>query len=285
MVKKIIETVAFILIKGNKFLVEKRKMDKCVDPGKIAIPSGGIIFGETPVEAVAREVKEELAITLRKTSFLCTLRYPHKKVDFNIHYFFVDDWVGKIISKEAEKLAWVKLANWKKLDLRPDQQAIKVLMKTPVFCIAAKKDKPALMKWFKSYKNKNYLAKRVDCYLSLYFTSLAKIDGRIVGVLQCLFKEDPSTGLAEFEEVRILNGFKRKGIGTELLKFSIEEVKRRFKEMHVRPRKIVLFVSKPNIVAQKFYEKNGFKLESEVGFLFTNKKKELFYSLDLRQKK
>jgi len=48
MKKEIIESVGFILFKDSKFLVEKRKMDKRVDPGKVTIPSGGVIKGEAP---------------------------------------------------------------------------------------------------------------------------------------------------------------------------------------------------------------------------------------------
>jgi len=154
-----------------------------------------------------------------------------------------------------------------------------------VFCLATKGDRSALLDWFGHYKNKSYLVKRLDCYLSQYnFTSLAKIDGQIVGVLQGLFKEDPAMGLVEFEEVKILDTAQRKGIGSKLLSFSVDVVKKRFKKMNIPSRKIFLFVNEKNVGAQKFYEKNGFVLESEVGFLFSDKRKELLYSLDLRQK-
>lgn len=126
MVKKVIESVAFVLVKGSEFLVEKRKMDKRVDPGKIAIPSGGVLDGETPKQAVFREIKEELSITPKKISFLCVLPYPHKEVDFIINYFVITAWTGEIINNEAEKLLWVKIGNWTKLDLKPDQKAIKI---------------------------------------------------------------------------------------------------------------------------------------------------------------
>jgi len=54
MMKKIIDSVEFILLKNDKILVEKRKASKRIDPNKICIPGGGIEKGETPEEALSK---------------------------------------------------------------------------------------------------------------------------------------------------------------------------------------------------------------------------------------
>lgn len=125
--KKVIESVAFVLLKDKKILVEKRALTKRVDPGKIAIPSGGVEKGETNKQAMLREVKEELDIVPTKFEFLETIFYPHKEVDFNIHYFLVNDWKGEIKTIEAEDLLWVNLDETK-VDENCDKKAIRLII-------------------------------------------------------------------------------------------------------------------------------------------------------------
>lgn len=122
--KKVIESVAFILFKDNKILVEKRSMDKRSDPGKIAIPSGGVEKGETNKQAMIREVKEELNVIPTEFKLLETIFYPHIEVDFNVHYFLVTKWEGEIKTIEADELIWVNLDD-ESVDLNCDKQVLK----------------------------------------------------------------------------------------------------------------------------------------------------------------
>lgn len=126
--KLLIESVAFILVKGDKVLVEKRKLDKLVDPGIIAIPSGKIEEGETPEQALVRETQEEFSIKTTKYKSICTLPYETPKVNFNVHYFVVAEWVGEIKNNEAEELSWIQINDFQTLQ-DVDLQALKILKK------------------------------------------------------------------------------------------------------------------------------------------------------------
>jgi len=147
--------------------------------------------------------------------------------------------------------------------------------------LATKKDKDGLISYFKHYGIKEIIRNRVDCYTSHNFTVVAKDGADIIGVLQWHVKEDPRMGVVEFEEVHIKEGYRGRGICSELIKCSIWFVNVFFKKIKVKPRKIFLFVSKQNKIARKLYEKHGFKLVSDVGDLFSDNKTELFYILDL----
>ena len=68
--KKIIDSVEFILLKNDKILVEKRKASKRIDLNKICILGGGIEKGETPEEALIRECKEEFWISIKDYFFV-----------------------------------------------------------------------------------------------------------------------------------------------------------------------------------------------------------------------
>jgi len=146
---------------------------------------------------------------------------------------------------------------------------------------ADNKDKKELLSYFRHYKNADMIKKRVECYMKHNFTILAKEDSQIVGMLQWYVKEDPNAGVAEFEEIFVNEKFRGRRVGSKLVEFAIKNVVEFFKSINIRSRKIFLFVSKDNIPAKRLYEKYGFKFIAELNDLFSDNKKEVFYSLDL----
>ncbi len=102
-----VEGIAFIILKDGKVLVEKRKMDKKVDPGQIIIPGGHIEKGETPLEACKRELKEELGIECKRIDFVVRLQYIHPAEKQNINYYLCRDIIGEIETLEAEEVFWI----------------------------------------------------------------------------------------------------------------------------------------------------------------------------------
>jgi 8-oxo-dGTP pyrophosphatase MutT (NUDIX family) len=91
----LLDCVAFILIRGDQVLAEKRKLTKAVDPGAIALPGGHVENGESLEEALYRESHEELSIVPCRTKYVCTLL--HRAEEFQrIHYFVVEAWEGNI---------------------------------------------------------------------------------------------------------------------------------------------------------------------------------------------
>lgn len=153
-------------------------------------------------------------------------------------------------------------------------------MKTIKISTANSKDRKQLIEWFRHYKSKRLIRQRVECYTSHCFTTVAKDKEKIIGVLQWYVKENPNDGVAEFEEVFVSPSYRGQGIGSMLVSESIDAVKKYFKKVKIRPRKIFLFVGKKNIDAKRLYEKNGFKFRSNVGNLFSDNENELYYILD-----
>ena len=147
--------------------------------------------------------------------------------------------------------------------------------------LATKKDTKRLLELFGHYKVKDLIKKRVNCYISHNFTVIAKDKDRIVGILQWYVKENPRAGVAEFEEIHVLESYRGKGNGSLLVKYAVQSVKKYFKKIKVKPRKIFLFVGKENKVARILYKKHGFKFISKVGNLFSDTKTELLYYLDI----
>jgi len=117
------ESVAFLLIKGNTVLAEKRKLTKKVMPGALALPSGHLEEGEAPEGALQREVREELGIVPRDRYYVCTLL--HRSQEFRkLHYFAMHHWEGAMANHEADALVWVPFDEVETFDLDVDRIAI-----------------------------------------------------------------------------------------------------------------------------------------------------------------
>ncbi|PML59383.1 NUDIX hydrolase [Vibrio lentus] len=102
------ECVSFILLNESQVLLEKRSESKETDPGLITIPGGHIEKGENQVQALFRELDEELNVVPIHYKYLCSLYHPTKELQL-IHYFVVSDWKGDIKTQEADDVKWYLL--------------------------------------------------------------------------------------------------------------------------------------------------------------------------------
>jgi mutator protein MutT len=112
----------------GKFLVEKRREDDDADPGFIEIPGGHVDKGETLVEALKREMKEEIGTNIEEAKLVQRSLYTATNGERQrIHYFHVEKWSGRIVSREAERVYWEsKISN---LSIPPDRRAIRRILR------------------------------------------------------------------------------------------------------------------------------------------------------------
>ena len=132
---RLVDCVAFMLMKDGQILAEKRKLTKRVVPGAVGVPGGHLEAGEQPEEALRREAREELGIVPLEMAYVCTLL--HRSQEFRkLHYFVVTWWAGVIIPHEAEAVVWIPLTALQTLDLDVDrlavQEYLRVYKSTPV---------------------------------------------------------------------------------------------------------------------------------------------------------
>lgn len=146
---------------------------------------------------------------------------------------------------------------------------------------ASSQDIDQLNIFFGHYKIEKLIQNRVDCYLKYNHTIVAKDNQKIIGTIQWLIKENPNQGVVEFEEVNVNLAYQKQGVGSKLMKNSIESVKNFFNQNNLKLRKIYLFVSESNLIAQRFYNKFGFKNEAKIKNLFSNLETELLFVLDI----
>ena len=75
---------SYILIKNaDKYLLEQATER---NNNKWAIPGGHVLSGETPEEALSRELKEELGISNLDYQKIDTIKYPYNSYIFNVFY-------------------------------------------------------------------------------------------------------------------------------------------------------------------------------------------------------
>ncbi|MDH2919050.1 MAG: Nudix family hydrolase [Sideroxydans sp.] len=103
---KIIHVAAAVLIRPDgSFLLAQRPSDKAY-AGYWEFPGGKIEAGETALQAVCRELDEELGITVRRADAWLNrvFSYPHATV--HLHFFRVLAWDGEAYGREGQALSW-----------------------------------------------------------------------------------------------------------------------------------------------------------------------------------
>lgn len=87
--------------------------------GKWEFPGGKVESNESKLEALHREIYEELNITLNSVSSTFSWRFVTTDRVLNFHAFSCSDWQGEIKLSEHSAMAWVTLEELLSWDL-PD---------------------------------------------------------------------------------------------------------------------------------------------------------------------
>jgi mutator protein MutT len=112
---KIIPTIYLVLIKNNKILLSRR-FNTGFHDGEYSFPAGHLEGGETMIQAMIREAKEEIGVNL-KAENLKLVHVMHRKEpnEERVNFFFVaENWKGKPKLMEPQKcddLNWFEINN------------------------------------------------------------------------------------------------------------------------------------------------------------------------------
>ena len=110
-----IKVVAAIIKKDNLSLIVQRNKNKHLGL-KWEFPGGKVESKETLEEALIREIKEELNITINVLQKIGKEKYKDSKINVILHYFLCSHQSGKIKLNEHENFAWVNKKNFKKYE-------------------------------------------------------------------------------------------------------------------------------------------------------------------------
>jgi 8-oxo-dGTP diphosphatase len=119
-----VRVVAAVLRDANgRVLIAQRPAGKHM-AGYWEFPGGKIAPGESSEQALARELAEELGVSLRRCHPLLQLRHDYVDRVVELDVFVVDDYCGEPASLEAQALKWVAATELGGQALLPADQPI-----------------------------------------------------------------------------------------------------------------------------------------------------------------
>ena len=102
---KKIEVVAAIIRKGDKIFATQRGYGDFKDWWEF--PGGKMEVGESPEEALRREIREELSTEISVDEYICTVEYDYPKFHLTMHCYFCSLVTEALHLNEHEAARWL----------------------------------------------------------------------------------------------------------------------------------------------------------------------------------
>ena len=94
-------------------------------------PGGKIEPGETPQEALVREIKEELTSEIKVGKLIKTIEYDYPDFHLSMDCFWAEIIKGELILKEAEEARWLVRGELESVKWLPaDRELVEIIKKT-----------------------------------------------------------------------------------------------------------------------------------------------------------
>ena len=105
--RKKIEVVAAVILQEGKLFATQRGYGEWKDWWEF--PGGKIESGETPEEALKREIREELATEIEVKELLTTIDYDYPKFHLTMHCYLCTILSGQPSLLEHEDARWLEM--------------------------------------------------------------------------------------------------------------------------------------------------------------------------------
>ena len=102
---KTIRVVAAVIKNENKIFATARGYGEF--KGQWEFPGGKIEAGETPQEAIVREIKEELETTIQVSDLIDTIEHDYQTFHLSMDCYWCDIVEGELKLLEAESARWL----------------------------------------------------------------------------------------------------------------------------------------------------------------------------------
>lgn len=119
---KNILVVAAIIVEGNKIFTTQRGYGEF--KGWWEFPGGKIEKGETPEEALKREIKEELDTKIEVIKYVANIEYDYPTFHLSMKCFECRVLEGHLALLEAENAKWVNKEEIDSIDWLPADKTI-----------------------------------------------------------------------------------------------------------------------------------------------------------------
>lgn len=114
---KTIEVVAAIIIHNDQIFATQRGYGEFKDGWEF--PGGKMEPGETPQQALVREIREELDTEIEVGSLVDTVEYDYPNFHLTMHCFLCTIRSGELVLKEHEAAKWLTREELDSVDWLP----------------------------------------------------------------------------------------------------------------------------------------------------------------------
>lgn len=127
----VVHVVAAVLRDARGRILLAQRGEQGDFPGAWEFPGGKVEAHETPVEALRRELREELGIRIGNTMPLISVPqcYPHKRIVLDVHQ--VEDFAGSPRGREGQALRWAAPDELALLPMPPADRPVVAALQQP----------------------------------------------------------------------------------------------------------------------------------------------------------
>lgn len=123
---KTIRVVAAVIQDGDKIFATARGYGEF--KGQWEFPGGKIEVGESPQEALRREIREELDIDIMVGELIHTIEYDYPTFHLSMDCFWAEIISGDIVLKEADAARWLAKSELNEVNWLPaDRELLEIL--------------------------------------------------------------------------------------------------------------------------------------------------------------
>lgn len=127
--KKLQIAVGIIRNADNAIFITRRAADAHM-ANKWEFPGGKIETGETPEQALIRELQEEVGILAQEPALFETLEYTFPDRRISLWFYIVDKWQGDPWGKEGQPGEWVAVSVLDAAAFPPANEPVVARLKT-----------------------------------------------------------------------------------------------------------------------------------------------------------
>ena len=120
--RKRIEVVAAIILEKERIFATQRGYGEFKDGWEF--PGGKMEQGETPQQALRREIKEELDTEIEVGDLIDTVEYDYPTFHLTMHCFFCTIKSGDLVLKEHEAAKWLTRETLDSVDWLPADKGL-----------------------------------------------------------------------------------------------------------------------------------------------------------------
>ena len=119
---KTVEVVAAIIKHENKIFATERGYGEFA--GGWEFPGGKVEAGETPQDALVREIHEELEATIAVEDFICQVEYDYPTIHLSMKCYLCSVTTGHLTLLEHSAAKWLDAASLNSVDWLPADVAV-----------------------------------------------------------------------------------------------------------------------------------------------------------------